>query len=148
MLRQKLQDDQLKALKEKDKDRLSVLRFLISRIKNKEIEKKSELTDEEIIPVIQKLAKELKESIDAFTQGNRNELATESNKQLEIISKYLPGELTDEALGFEIDKIISENKELCEQNPKAIIGRTMNALKTKADPQRIMAMLRSKIKIS
>lgn len=145
MLRQKLQDDQLASLKAGDKIRLTVLRFVISQIKNKEIEKKTELNDDETLAVLKKFTKELKESIDAFTKGNRTELAEESKKQLEIISQYLPKEISDEELSSEMDKIISENKALVDDNPKAVIGVVMGRLKSKADPSRIMPMLRSKI---
>ncbi len=88
MLRQKLQDDQIKALKSGDKVSLTVIRFVISQVKNREIEKKSELNDEEILVVLKKFAKELKESIDAFTKGNRQELVEENKKQLEVANDF------------------------------------------------------------
>src|SRR3989344_1983115 len=110
MLRQKLQDDSLAALKAGDKDRLSVLRFIIAQVQNKEIEKKGELTDEETVVVLKKVARELKESIDAFAKGNRSELVEENKKQLGIVSSYLPAEMPDEKLNAEIDKILAENK--------------------------------------
>ncbi|MCL4363797.1 GatB/YqeY domain-containing protein [Patescibacteria group bacterium] len=141
MLRQKLQADQIAALKSGDKDKLSVLRFVIAQVKNKEIEKKSDLDDEEALVVLKKFAKELKESIDAFEKGNRPDLVAANKKQLEIISQYLPAEMSDADLKKEIDKIVSDNKAVFDQNPKAIIGICMKALKAKADPGRIMAIL-------
>ncbi len=147
MLRQKLQDDQIKALKSGDKVSLTVIRFVISQVKNREIEKKSELNDEEILVVLKKFAKELKESIDAFTKGNRQELVEENKKQLEVVSLYLPKEISDEELASEMDKILEENKSLVDTNPKAVIGVVMGKLKSKADPGRIMPLLRSKINL-
>jgi hypothetical protein len=145
MLRQKLQDDQLAALKTGDKDKLSVLRFIIAQIQNKEIDKNppagGELNDEETLSVLKKIAKELKESIEAFTKGNRADLIEANKKQLEIVSQYLPAEISDEELKKEIEKIISDNKSVYDQNPKAIIGICMKQLKSKADPSRIMAVL-------
>lgn len=143
MLRQKLQEDQIQALKTKNQEKLEVLRFLISAIKNKEIEKKSELNDEEIILVIKKIIKEIKESIEAFEKGKRSDLVERHKKQLIILSEYLPPELTDEELKKEIEKIIEENKNIYQQNPKAIIGICMKALKTKADSSRILKILNS-----
>lgn len=143
MLRKKLQEDQITALKTGDKERLTVLRFVISEIKNREIEKKSEFNDEETIIVLKKFAKELKESIDAFTKGNRPDLVNESKKQLVIISSYLPEEISDEELKKQVEKIISDNKSLYDQNQKAIIGLCMKQLKTKADPSRIMKTISS-----
>ncbi len=147
MLRQKLQDDQIKALKSGDKVSLTVIRFVISQVKNREIEKKSELSDEEVLAVLKKFAKELKESIDAFTKGNRLELVEENKKQLEVVSLYLPKEISDEELAAEMDKILEENKSLVDTNPKAVIGVVMGKLKSKADPGRIMPMLRTKINL-
>lgn len=141
MLKQKLQEDQIKSLKTGDKEKLDILRFVIAQIKNKEIEKKSELNDEEIIIVLKKIVKELKESIIAFEKGGRTDLIEKNKKQLEIINQYLPAEISDEELKKAIEKIIAENKSLYEQNPKAIIGVCIKLLKTKADPSRIIKMI-------
>ncbi len=147
MLRKKLQDDQLTALKNGDKDRLSLLRFIIAQVQNKEIEKKGELTDEETVAVLKKVARELKESIVAFEKGGRSELVEDNKKQLEIVSSYLPAEISDEELVAEIEKILAENKAVVEQNPKAAIGIVMGRLKSKADPSRIMPALKARLKI-
>ena len=141
MLRQKLQQDQIAALKSGDKFTLDTLRFLISQVKNKEIEKKSELDDAETMAVIRKNVKELKESLESFEKGGRTDLADHSKKQLEIVSSYLPKELSDEELKKEVERVIRENKEVAEQNPKRLIGVCISALKDKADPGRIMKAL-------
>jgi len=145
MLRQKLQDDSVVALKSGNKEKLSVIRFIIAQIKNQEIDKfgpvGGELNDEEIMIVLRKFSKELKESIDAFEKGNRAELVTDNKKQLDIVLAYLPKEIDDVELNKEIEKIIAENKSIFEENPKKIIGICMGKLKSKADPTRIMKLL-------
>lgn len=146
MLRQKLQDDQLTALKAGEKTKLGVLRFILAQIKNKEIDKKSELTDEETLVVLRKVIKELKESVDAFEKGGRIELANDNKKQLEIASAYLPAEISDEQLKVEIEKVIKDNQAVFDNNQKAIIGICMKELKSKADPGRIMKTLQGIIK--
>jgi hypothetical protein len=146
MLRQKIQDDQLVALKAGEKTKLGVLRFILAQIKNKEIDKKSELTDEETLSVLRKVIKELKESVEAFEKGGRKELADDNKKQLEIASVYLPVEISDEELKTEIEKTIKENQAVFDNNQKAIIGICMKQLKSKADPGRIMKTLQSIIK--
>lgn len=147
MLRSKLQEDQIAALKAGDKVKLSVLRFVISEVKNREIEKKTELNDEETLAVLKKFTKELKESIEAFTKGNRPELVEENKKQLEVVSQYLPKEISDEELNAEIEKLLTENKAQVEQNPKSAIGLVMGRLKSKADPSRIMPILKSRLSL-
>lgn len=141
MLKQKLQQEQINALKAKESVKVNILRYILSKIKNKEIEKKEELTDEEIIIIIKKIVKELKESIEAFKKGKREDLVKESEKQLEIASLYLPKELSDEQIKEEIEKIIAQNKDLYDKNPKAIIGICMKNLRSKADSERIMKIL-------
>ncbi len=146
MLRQKLQDDQLTALKAGEKTKLGVLRFILAQIKNKEIDKKSELTDEETLSVLRKVIKELKESVEAFEKGGRIELAADNKKQLEIASAYLPAEISDEQLQVEIEKVIKDNQAVFDNNQKAIIGICMKQLKSKANPGRIMKTLQGIIK--
>ncbi len=145
MLRQKLQDDQITALKSGDKTKLGILRFILAQIKNEEIDKNppagEDLNDDETIVVLKKVIKELKESIDAFEKGGRKELAEDSKKQLEILSMYLPAEISDEELKSEVDRVIKENQTVFDANKKAIIGICMKQLKSKADPERIMKVL-------
>ncbi len=147
MLRQKLQDDQIAALKAGDKIKLGILRFILAQIKNKEIDKNppagGELTDEETLVVLRKVIKELKESVEAFEKGGRKELADDNKAQLEIASVYLPTEISDEDLKVEIEKVIKENQTVFDNNQKAIIGICMKQLKSKADPGRIMKVLSS-----
>ncbi|OGK55948.1 hypothetical protein A3I50_04420 [Candidatus Roizmanbacteria bacterium RIFCSPLOWO2_02_FULL_37_9] len=151
MIKEKIIQDQIVALKNHEPDKLSILRYILAKIKNKEIEKKSidpaqqssELTDDETIMVLRKIVKELNESIEAFEKGKREDLVSEYQKQLEIVSFYLPKELSDEELKNEIKKIIDNNRKLYEKNPKAIIGICIKELKSKADPTRIVKILNS-----
>ncbi len=141
MLRQKLQDDQLKALKSGDKEVLEILRFVIAMVKNQEIEKKEELNDEETLVVLKKVVRELNESKDAAVQANRNDLVDQNEKQMTVLKPYLPQELTDDELEKEIQTVLDNNKELFESNKKAIIGICMKELRSKADGTRIMKLL-------
>ena len=143
MLRQQLQTDQITALKSGDKAKLDILRFILAQIKNKEVDKKSELDDEETLVVLKKIVKELKESIEAFDKGNRKDLSDSSKKQLEIVSVYLPAEISDAELKIAVEKVIKENQAVFDNNQKAIIGVCIKALKSKADPGRIMKTLQS-----
>ena len=143
MLTDKIQQDQIAALKAHEEQRLSVLRFLLSDIKNQQIEKQQELTDEDVIVVIRKQVKKLEDAIPLFEKGNRPEMAADNKKQIEILSAYLPAEMSDEELKSQIQKIIEENKEMYEKNPKAIIGIVMGKLKSEAAPARIMSVLNS-----
>lgn len=141
MIVKKLQDEQINSLKSGDKTRLEIIRYILAQIKNREIEKKGELTDEESVTVLKKIVKELKESIEASQKGQREDLASGYQKQLEIVSEYLPAEISDEKLKKEIDALIDKNRDLYTKNPKAIIGICVKELRSKADPSRIMKIL-------
>ncbi len=141
MIYQQLQAEQIIALKSKDTLKLQTIRGIIAQIKNKEIEKKAPLSDEEVLGVIKKTKKELLESIESFTKGGRTDLREESQNQLKIVNGYLPPEMSDEELKTAIATLIESNKEAIAKNPKAIIGICMKELKNKADSSRIMAEL-------
>ena len=143
MLKQKLVDDQIQALRNHDQENLSILRYILAQIKNKEIEKRSDLTDDETTMVLRKISKELHESIEAAKLGKREGLVTEYQQQLQLVSSYLPKELSDEQLKKEIEKIIAENQDLSNKNPKAMIGISIKQLKNKADPSIIVKVLQS-----
>ncbi|OGK09289.1 hypothetical protein A2767_03575 [Candidatus Roizmanbacteria bacterium RIFCSPHIGHO2_01_FULL_35_10] len=147
MLRKKIVADQIQSLKNHDQEKLSILRYILAQIKNKEIDKKIELIDEEIITVLRKIAKELNESIEAFKKGKREDLISDYQKQLDIVSVYLPKEISDEDLKKEIEKIVAENKEIYDKNPEAIIGVCVGKLKNKAESSRIVRLLQSSIKV-
>jgi len=142
MLRQKIQTDLLTALKTGQTKRLNTLRYIVAQIKNKEIDKHTELDDPETVGILQKVKKELQESIDSYTAGKRDDLVTESKEEMDIVVSYLPAELSDEKLKEAIQMLIQKNNELLKQKPKAIIGICIKELKSQADPSRIMTILK------
>lgn len=98
------------AMKAQDSFKLSVLRMLKSSLKNEEINKKSPLTDEDVLSVIKKQVKMRKDSKDEYLTYNREDLADSLEKEIEILNAYLPRELTKEELEQIIDETINELK--------------------------------------
>ena len=96
-------------LKSRDQKRLDTFRFLFSQIKNKEIDAKRELTDEETVKLLQGEAKKRRESITAYQQGGRQDLVENESYQLSVIEEYLPKQLTDEEIKAIIDEVKSAN---------------------------------------
>lgn len=145
MIKQKLQEDQTTAIKSKDLQTLNAIRYIIAQIKNKEIDKGGELTEDEALQVIRKQAKELQDSIEMFQNAGRTDLVNENNMQLEIVKRYLPAEMADDQLTTEIQALITAHKEDYEKNPRAFTGTVVKELKSKADPQRISKLYASLI---
>ena len=95
-------NDMKKALKGNEKLKLSTLRLIRAAIKNAEISKKDKLTEDEVIGIVASNLKKLEESLDIFTKGQRPELADKAKKEIEIVKKYLPEQLSEE----EVEKIV------------------------------------------
>ena len=121
------------ALKNKDQDRTLTLRSIISQKKQKEIEKRTQdkknITDEDMILILNKMVKQRRESIELYKQGGRQDLVDKETKELIIIQEYLPEQLSEE-----------EIKKICEQ--------TINNLKASSlkDMGKVMGIIKSKYK--
>lgn len=129
--------DLKQAMKNKDKDRLTVLRSLKSNLLEREISERkggeARLSDEQVIEVLMKAAKQRKESIDQFKEGGRDDLVANEQKELEIIESYLPEMLSEQ----EIRDIAKQKiEELGAQNMAdmgKVMGVLMQELKGKAE---------------
>jgi len=107
-LNQKIAEDLKQAMKERDSIRLSCLRMLRSSLKNLQVEKGRELTDEEIQSVVSSLVRKGKEAAKEFRNGNREDLALKEETEIEVFYGYLPEQLTPEKIEETLRKIISE----------------------------------------
>ena len=91
-------------MKNQDKELLQVIRMVKGAISLEEINNKKELTDDEVIDVIAKQIKTRKESIVEFEKGNRHDLIEQTTKEIEILNKYMPKQLSIEEIDNEIEK--------------------------------------------
>ena len=133
----KLQSDLKNALKNSEKERLNALRNLISKIKSEEIEKGETLSDDECLKVCIKNAKQIKESISQFEKGGRQDLAEKEKKELDIISSYLPEELTDNEIIAIIKNIINNVNASGPSDMGKIMGPVMGKVAGRADGKRV-----------
>ncbi len=93
-LRQKLSDDLKQAMRGGDKVRRSVIRLVIAAIRNAEIARQATLDDTDILGIIAKEVRQRRESIEAFRQGNRQDLVAQEEAELTILNEYLPRQMT------------------------------------------------------
>lgn len=104
----KLEQDMMQALKSKEKERAGALRLIISKCKNKAIELRKELSDQEIIKVLQTVAKQHKESIKLYKEGNRNDLVEAEVRELGFVEVYLPSMMSEEDLRSLVSSVVAE----------------------------------------
>ena len=107
MLKQ-IEKDMMEALKNKDREKAGVLRLLISKCKNKAIEVGHELSDQEVIKVLQSAAKQHKESIRMYKEGNRDDLVEAEMNELQIVESYLPSMMNESEVRSLVENIIAE----------------------------------------
>ena len=105
---EKIKEDMYVAMKSKDKVKATILRSLLSNLKKIEIEKKEPIAEPEYLSIVKKMVKQLKESIDVYSQAGRLELAEKEKSELSIIEAYLPRQFSEEEILELIKNIISE----------------------------------------
>ena len=126
-LKERLKADMKEAMKAKDKIKLSTIRMINSLIKNAEIEKRGELTDEEIIQLLMKYAKQRKESIEMYEKGGRQDLVEKEKAELAVVESYLPKQMSEE----EIREIVKETIEEVGASSIKDMGKVMKAVMPK-----------------
>lgn len=137
---QKTVNENLKAGKTLE---VRVLRFLLSEIQYAEIAKQSDLTDEETVALLAKELKKRKEAIEMFKKANRDDLVADEEKQLTVIQKYLPQQLTESELEKAVDEVLSSLPD--KSNMGKIIGLVMAKVKGQADGKMVAELVKKKI---
>lgn len=132
-MREKILNDIISAMKSKDKEKLSTLRLLKGAMQLEEINKKSELNDEDLINLIAKQIKTRKESITEFKNANRQDLVEKTEKEIEILSEYMPEQLTEEEVIKIIEEAFNEIKPTSMKDMKQMMAYLNPKLKGKAD---------------
>ncbi len=148
MLKQKIQDELKQAMLARESLKVSVLRMLKSSISYYEIQKGGagyEATDEDILSVIQKEAKQRRDSIEEFKKAGRQELVEKETKELEILQVYLPVQMNEEEILTLIDDVVSQVNAKSIQDIGKVMGLLMPKLKGKADMGFVSKIVREKL---
>ena len=144
-LRERLSEEMKNAMKARDDLRLSAIRLIRSAVKNKDIELKRELNDQEITEVIATLGKQRRESIRMFTEAGRNDLVEKEEKELAVLLDFLPQQLSREEIAALVEKAIAE----CGAQGGKDMGKVMKALMPhvagRADGKTVSDVVREKL---
>lgn len=144
-MRERILNDLTNAMKSKDKDVLSVIRMVKGAMQLEEINKKRELNDEEVISVIAKQIKTRKESIAEFEKGNRLDLIEQTQKEIDILSKYLPEQLNEEEIAKVIDEAFAKINPTGISDMGKVMGYLTPILKGKADLGLVNKMIKERL---
>ncbi len=142
---QRLTDDMKAAMKSKDREALDAIRFLLSQVKNAEIDKpnRESLTEEEFTKVVRKLVKNAEEAIEQYRDGDRSDLITEEEKKIEIWKQYLPQQLSDDELRTIVQDVLAQNPDQDQMGP--LIGQVMGRVQGRADGGSVSRIVREEM---
>lgn len=145
MLLERMQQDLKVAMKAGETVTVSALRFLLAQIYNRRIALEGQgasLTDEEVVWVLQKQAKDRKESIKAFKQGGREDLVKKEETELAILNQYLPAQLTAEELKKTVEEAIAQMGAIGPADFGKVMGTMMGKVKGKADGGQVAQLVK------
>lgn len=141
-MKQKILNDLKNAMKNQNKELLSVIRMVKGAIQMEEIKVKHELSDDEVIGIIAREIKTRKESIKEFEKGNRTDLIEQTKKEIDILNRYMPEQMSEEKINATIDSVFAKVNPTKPSDMGAIMKEITPLVKGKAD----MSLVSSKIK--
>ena len=142
VLKNKIQQDVIAAMRAQDKPLLSTLRLLQAAIKQKEVDERKILDDADVLTVLTKMIKQRRESVEQFAAGNRQDLVDKENAEIQVLQAYLPAQMSE----AEIEKIVSEIVKSLNASSLKDMGKVMGALKAKLQGKADMSIVNAKVK--
>lgn len=144
-MNEQIKSDLVNAMKNQDKFKTSVLRMLKSAIQSESINKKHELSDDEVIAVIKKQVKVRTSSLEEYEKYNRTDLVNDLKEEINILSSYLPEELTEEELIKIIDETINENNATSIKEMGLVIKSVASKVGNRADMSNVSKIVKEKL---
>jgi uncharacterized protein YqeY len=145
-LKEKILDDIKSAMKNKEADRLSAIRMLQAAVKNREIElRPNAITEQDVIAVVKKAAKQRKDSITEFEKAGRTDLVDKEKFELKVLEEYLPAQMSDEAVTAIVDDVIKSTGATGLKQMGAVIKEVMGKTQGQADGKLISDLVKAKL---
>ena len=141
-LKERITEDMKSAMRASDKERLSTIRMVQAAIKQREVDERIALDDAQVLAVLEKMVKQRRESIAAFEQGGRADLADKEKAEIQILAAYLPEQLTEAEVDALIQTAIAETGAASMKD----MGKVMGAVKAKAAGRADMGAVSARIK--
>jgi uncharacterized protein YqeY len=143
-LKQRITEDMKSAMRAKDKERLKAIRMILGAIKQREVDERIELVDEQVLAVIQKMVKQRKDSISQFKEVGRTDLIEIEEAELVVINNYMPAQLSKNDISKVVDKAIADSGASSMQDMGKLMGLLKGQLAGKADMGVVSSIIRSK----
>lgn len=145
MLKKTIQDDMKTAMKGGEKRRLGVIRLILAAIKQIEVDKRIELTDEQVLTVLDKMTKQRRDSLDQFQKAEREDLAEQESFELDVLKAYLPEALSDEEVNALIAAAITDSSAESARDMGKVMGILKPKLQGRADMGKVSGLVKQKL---
>jgi uncharacterized protein YqeY len=133
------------AMRARDSARLSAIRLILAAVKQKEVDERIELTDADVVGILEKMIKQRRESIAQFEKAARNDLADAEKFELGVLSGYLPQQLSDSQVQEEIAKAISETGASGVKDMGKVMAALKSRLAGRADMGKVSALVKARL---
>ena len=144
-LADRIKDDMKVAMRERDKDRLGTIRLILAAMKQQEVDTREELTDNDVLAILNKMVKRRRDSIEQFTKAGRAELAAKEQTEIETIQDYLPEQLSEEDILVMVDEAISATGAESMRDMGKVMGMLKPKLQGRADMGQVSGLIKSKL---
>jgi len=144
-LKKRIIDDMKLAMKAKDKQALKAVRMILGAIKQKEVDDRIELDDQQVMAVIQKMVKQRKDSISQFSDAGRTDLVEVEEAELLVINSYMPKQLSDEEIAAAVEKAITDSGADSMKDMGKLMGILKAQLDGKADMGQVSRLIKDKL---
>ena len=144
-IKQTISEDMKTLMRAKDTARLGAVRLLQASIKQKEVDERIELTDDQVLSVIQKMLKQRKDSIEAYLKANRQDLIDQEQLEIDVLTKYMPEPLSDAEVSKIIDDVIAEVNATDMKDMGKVVGILKSQISGRADMGQVSKIVREKL---
>lgn len=141
-LKDRIQSDVKDAMRAKAKDRLGTLRLVTAAIKQKEVDERVEMDDDQVLQVLTKMVKQRQDSITQYTDAGRHDLAAQEQAELAIIGEYMPAALSEEELSELVSKALADTGAQSIKDMGKVMGVLRPAVQGRADMGAVSAQVK------
>ncbi len=144
-IKDRLAEDVKAAMRAREKEKLATLRMASAAIKQREIDERIELDDSQTMAVVEKMIKQRREAAEQFDKGDRAELAAKERAEIEVLSVYLPEQLSESEVEAAVAKAIEATGAAGPKDMGKVMGQLKGALQGRADMKQVSEIVRAKL---
>ena len=144
-LKYQINEDVKAAMRSKEKERLAALRLITAAVKQREVDERTSLDDDQVTAVLNKMAKQHRDSIEQYTSAGRTDLVEKEQFELDIILDYLPQPLEVAEINARIDEVIAATAAASLKDMGKVMGQLKSVLQGRADMSQVSALVKARL---